>query len=1099
MPHGAPCLSLAEIERLAGDATLDSTHADHLRDCETCRGRLNAARLDARLIREVAAATRGHRQRRQPADLVPGYDVLEEIHRGGQGIVYRALHRETKRTVALKLPLSGEMQSPAQQRRFEREIELVAQLRHPNIVTLFDAGKTAAGVPGYAMEYIEGLPLDRFVRERLLGGRSKPRDRDEIRAIVRLIGVIAGAVAYAHQRGIIHRDLKPANILIDDAAAPHILDFGLGRGLAPGQTLTLDGEFAGTLDYAAPEQFSGVADAVDLRADIYSIGVMLYELLSGTSPRSREGNLLERIQRITGAEPTQVSTHNRAIDAGIEAIAMRCLRKAPEERYASAAALQADLENYLHDRPLEARADSGWYRLKVVARRNRWLIASLAGTFVFLAATAVAMTILYRQSELSRRRSEDSLASARLEQARLQIATGRIPTAEDALWSALLRSNSPLGVAHTDPVFWALIELYANHPCRRTWRHPANPILRRINFDTDRAFMAVLQRGEFRRFSADRDASSLVFDAQLPIETVFARPELQPEVYFATGNRQIWAVQPDAARVEIIRTTTSDIVRYGGGLDLGIECRYEGEQLIIIPHVAGGPIAEPRVIRIHADEVRTASVLKNGWLLSGDACGRLTCADITRDPPQILWERDDRNPGEGVRASLAADVVSFVQWPGSNVAFARLTTGELISASPRQRVSGLYESVLDSRGENAFVVHRNETGVSCYRVADAQLTRTLLGHRDRLQQAAISPDDRMLVSGSEFAEMKLWDIAPDTLGERKLRYGGTMLSVAFSPDGKQLLASHDGTITPNGAPAALLMDVASFRNLRTFEVPGRSGLRAAWTGDARRVVGVDSAGELNVWDSITGELLRQTRGPAQMQSIRTIPHSDAVAVACYDGTPRVYHADTGALLDLPSQGKRVASIAVSPDGRLAAYCGEAKRFTVCDLGSRSVVYDSPAEIQLLRSLAFSPDGRLLAVTGDDARVRLYRTADWQVEREIAVLQRPIFGLAFRPDGKVLATGDTGGTIMLWDLASGVNLVRLDRHTSPVFTLAYSPDGRVLASGGQDCRLILHELGFYEQHIAGNLEAALSRDSAIADAPRAHELREWARSLQSSAP
>ena len=1093
------CLTLGQIDALARGATIDHAAAVHLRQCAPCRERLATASDDARLIREVAAAARSVPAPRQPKELVPGYDLLDEIHRGGQGVVYRAYHRETKRTVAIKLPLGGELRAPAQQRRFEREIELVAQLRHPNIVTLFDAGKTSTGVPGYAMEYVEGVPLDDFVRQRLLGGRSQPRDRDEIRAIVRLIGVIAGAVAYAHQRGVIHRDLKPANILIDDAGAPHILDFGLGRAQGAGQTaahtLTLDGEFAGTLDYAAPEQFSGVADAVDLRCDIYSIGVMLYELLTGSSPRSREGNLLERIQRITSSVPAAAAQRNPALDAGVGAIVMRCLRNMPEERYASAAALQADLKNYLHDRPLEARADSSWYRITSVVRRNRWALTGAGAAFLALAVVAAAMTLLYRRAETERQSTAAALAGARLEQARLMTATGRIPSAEDGLWAALLQSDAPLGVEDTDPVFWALIELYAKHPCRRTWQHSGDTWIRSLAFDSPTSLECVFRGGEFRRYRPDQDDSEFVWDAQLAPGAFFARSEQSPDTYFATDAVNAWILQPALGRRSSPIPISVSGYRWSIGSPQGLLCSAVDDTIAVAGLVDTGVADLPKTICVHAAPILKVAVFGDSGVVSFDTAGWLVCADWADDPPLVRWKRDDVDPGGGLLVDEDADLVIYQQEPDGRVAFVRLSTGVLLSVSDRERVSAIPRAIVETDRQHALLIHANETAIYRYRIADGSLVRTLLGHRQRAYFLAISPDERLVASGTNLRELKLWDTDAHDAGYRHQVLKGTVQSLAFDPAGARLLVGYDGTGFEREG-GAVVVDTRENAPLRRLRSEGTSAVCATWSSDGRRVLTAGRDGILRVWDPATGTIERQTAVPGRpvIQGLSAIAGTFCAAVGCFDGTAYRYDLNTGELAALPGHADRVASIAASPDGRWIACCGEEQRITVCDAATRKRVFESEPAADILRCVAFSADGRMLAAAGNESVVHLYRTADWQLESEIMVREQPIFSIAFRPDSRILATGDTGGAIMLWDLSTGRNLLKLARHDGPVFSLAYSPDGRVLASGSQDRRLILHDLGYYHTHIAGNLAAALRRDPAMARTPRSKQLGEWARSV-----
>ena len=219
-----------------------------------------------------------------PVDMVPGYRILGELYSGGQGTVYRGVQERTKRTVALKV-MHGGGAAPAKSRaRFSREVELIASMRHPHIVTVYDGGDLPDGGCFVAMEFIRGVPL---VRADAIDRKMDDHTRSGlIRLKLEQMAKICDAVQYAHLRGIIHRDIKPGNILIDRDGEPKVLDFGVAKvlGAQDGMDMTLTGEFVGTFAYAAPEQVSGSSDDIDTRCDIYALGVVTYEMLTGRFP-----------------------------------------------------------------------------------------------------------------------------------------------------------------------------------------------------------------------------------------------------------------------------------------------------------------------------------------------------------------------------------------------------------------------------------------------------------------------------------------------------------------------------------------------------------------------------------------------------------------------------------------------------------------------------------------------------------------------------------------------------------------------------------------------------------------------------------------------
>jgi len=318
-----------------------------------------------------------------PEGVIPGYDILSEIHRGGQGVVYRARQRSTKRDVAIKVLLEGPFASRAARRRFEREIELVAGLNHPHIVAVFDSGSTSDGRQFCVMDYVDGARLDHFVRDNKLDAGST----------LKLFADICDAVNFAHQRGVMHRDLKPSNILVDLEGRPRILDFGLAKQVAADDDplVSMTGQVLGTLPYLSPEQARGAHDQVDIRADVYALGVILYELLTGQYPYPVVGQLADVLLHIAETAPRRPGIAWRkdagvraAPDGGcplndeIETISLKALSKEPDRRYQSAGELGRDVTRYLSGELIEAKRDSTWYILRKTLRKRRGTV--LAGT-----------------------------------------------------------------------------------------------------------------------------------------------------------------------------------------------------------------------------------------------------------------------------------------------------------------------------------------------------------------------------------------------------------------------------------------------------------------------------------------------------------------------------------------------------------------------------------------------------------------------------------------------------------------------------------------------------------------------------------------------
>jgi tetratricopeptide (TPR) repeat protein len=326
-------------------------------------------------------------------DSIDGYEILGEIHRGGQGVVYQAFQKSTKRTVAIKVLHGGVLADARARSRIEREVQLLGQIKHPNVVQVYDSG-VAGGCIYYTMDYIAGMSLDRYLH------KVKP----SIQAGLRLFAQLCDAVNAAHLRGVIHRDIKPGNVLIDGRGEPYLVDFGLAKlaaeaGVSDSESgmLTLTGQFLGSAPWASPEQAEGVPERIDVRTDVYSLGVILYQMLTGKFPYEVTGKLPEVLERIRFSEPARPSTVSRRIGGELDTIVLKCLSKAPERRYQSAGEVARDIRHYLSGEPIEARRDSLLYVIRKNLKRYRVTVAVAAAFLLLLAGSAVTMTILWGQ------------------------------------------------------------------------------------------------------------------------------------------------------------------------------------------------------------------------------------------------------------------------------------------------------------------------------------------------------------------------------------------------------------------------------------------------------------------------------------------------------------------------------------------------------------------------------------------------------------------------------------------------------------------------------------------------------------------------------
>lgn len=355
-----------------------------------------------------------HRMRLEATiDLLEGYRLEQVLHRGGQGVVYRGVQLSTGRTVAVKLLPLGAFASRNEQLRFEREVQVLSQLESPGIVRIVDSG-VAAGHWWFTMDYIDGVPLDEFVRVRLYEPVAGASLTDTARSrLLSIFADVAEAVETAHLHGVIHRDLKPRNILIDKAGHAHVLDFGLAKlnaddSAATTNTMTETGQFLGSLPWASPEQAAGNTALVDLRTDVYSLGVILFQLLTGQFPYRVIGGARDVIQNIVAIEPAAPSSLSASVDDELQTIVLKCLSKDAARRYQSAGELARDLRRYLAGEPIEAKRDSLAYVLRKKLKRHRAAAIVAAAFAVLIVAGSISSLVLWRVAARERDRAVEA-------------------------------------------------------------------------------------------------------------------------------------------------------------------------------------------------------------------------------------------------------------------------------------------------------------------------------------------------------------------------------------------------------------------------------------------------------------------------------------------------------------------------------------------------------------------------------------------------------------------------------------------------------------------------------------------------------------------
>jgi WD40 repeat protein/serine/threonine protein kinase len=1010
------------------------------------------------------------------------YKLLRILGEGGMGMVYLAEQEyPIRRQVAVKVIKPG-MDSKCVVSRFESERQALALLDHPNIAHVYDAGTTEVGRPYFVMEYVKGLPVTEYCDQ------HKFSIEDRLALFIQ----VCQAVQHAHQKGIIHRDIKPSNILVSaegDQTIPKIIDFGVAKATSKSLTertfQTEETQLLGTPEYMSPEQADMANEDIDIRSDIYSLGVLLYVLLTGVlpfetealraggvekirstiremdpkTPSSRLTKLGDEGKTIAKNRQTEIQILVRHLRKELQWIPLKAIRKGRSERYRSAAELADDVQNYLNGNPLIAVPPRTVYRLKKFVCRNRVLVTGIAAVLIVLLAGIVVSTIFAigqararaeaeqtrKKETIARTRAERaekaaqeqrdeadrqrSLAEQRAEEYRRSLYVNRINLAEKyRIEDNMIFVHKLLMACPNDLRGWEWYYLWhISDQARMTLRGHGRPVFS-LAFNPD---------GE-RIVSGSWDNTLKVWDVNNGQElmTLRGHEDRVLAVAFSPDGRQIASGSWD---------NTLRVWDANNGSELMTLHGHEG----LVSSVAFSP-----------DGRR---------IVSG-----------SEDTTIKVWDTDNGNElmtlrghEQGVNAvAFSPDGKLIVSGGGNwfNPVDNTLRVWDANNGNELMTIEGHEEevhSVAFSPDCSRIVSSSSDNTVKIWDAHNGNELMTLRRHKDRVFGVIFGPYGKRIVSGSMDNTVKVWDVDSGSELMTLRGHEGYVRSVAFNPD-ESIIVSGSGDNT--------LKVWDTDRDDEVMTLRGHEGVvsSVAFSLDDSRIVSGSVDKTVKVWDVDSGSELITLRGhDGVISSVAFSPDGRRIisgsggwdnTIIGGDNTLKVWDANNGSeLMTLRGHEGGINSVAFSPDGRWIVSGSGDKALKVWDVDSGSELMTFEGHRGLVSSVAFSPDGKRVVSGSWDGTVRVWNAENRSKLMTLKGHKDGVHSVAFSLDGKRIVSGSWDCMLKVWDVDNGSELMTLRGHESAVLSVAFSPDGRRIVSGSGD-----RMLKVWDAHSGGEL-------------------------------
>lgn len=997
------------------------------------------------------------------------YELLEEIGRGGMGVVHKARQLSLGRVVAVKrLPFSATT-NPDYVKRFRVEASAAASLQHPNIVAIHEVG-VHQGQHYFAMDYIEGQSLARVVAAGPL----------PVHRAARYVKIVAEAIEYAHQRGILHRDLKPSNILLDPFDQPRVTDFGLAKKLEGDSSLTLSGQVLGSPNYMPPEQADAGRGNVGRPSDVYALGATLYHLVTGRAPFVA-ATVAETLRQLQTEEPVSPQLLNPAVPRDLATICLKCLEKEPEKRYATAQSLADELGRFLNAEPIQARP-VGW-----VGKTGRWcrrkpaLAAALAGLLAVFVAGLAGVIWQWRRAE----------TSATNERREHDVAQGRLYAAQMKLAHAALKAGKPGGAME-------LLQAWRPAPDRPDLRGFDWRFLYRLCRSSQSEVLSTNASGfNSVDFSPDgrliafgsSDGMVELFDARIrqrvkrwpahegPVDDLAFDPT-QPNRLATTsgddGLLKLW----DTARAQLLCSTNSS-----KGLWANVGFSPDGKYLAAGATNAGSlnlweiqPLPSGAVPRLL---LKTNLGFGGALAFSPDGRTLALCNQNASFANVGLY--DLLNAALRVLPLAHGDFLHCVAFSpdGERLATGAADERVFVWDLAGQKVVAEYASdvilvtslVFALDGHSVFVSGWDQN-LRSWRFSEPARTNLWRGHSAGVNALARSPDGHSLASAGRDGTARLWNLraapaeaqpapreisAPSSSpeeGSELLRMRSSVSGIAVSP-----ISDHIAIVTQD---RLVLLDLATGRELagvratNLFQTGRRHFRSVAFSPDGERLAVGSKDGQVAL---LNASHLHLVRGPIPVHTAMInelafgLGGAVLAAAGGFGGGVKLLDVASGQVLHAipPAEGiLPTTALAVSRDGRRLAAAGPGRSVQIWDIAARRVVQRCPLKVRFLHTVAFSPDGQRLAIADEQGAIFLWDLNESPaVRRFVGGHSGPATTLAFSPDGRTLASGSMDHTIRLWHPDIDQEIAVLEGHRAWIWAAAFAEQGHALVSGSRD--------------------------------------------------